>query len=176
MGRWCARRSISASFALATYFYALVAAPWLHAAHHARFGADHVHDANGTHALAPELASAHEDFHADLAALGLDEVAAAGTLEVDCRLAVYTLAECVEPHHAPRFGDALVAHHRHAPPTPDPLHGRGALEHLGESLLCPSPAMLPPPAKPVDRVALPLVTAPRESIPARAPLARGPPA
>ena len=180
-GQQRARHTIAATLALAGYLYALLCAPWLHARHHALHGADHVHEPGGTRALAPafpaepDLVAAHDDFHADLAALALDDAATAGTLAVDCSLAAYTLAECDGAAHAPRFGDAIVAHHRHRPAA-DPLHGQGALEHLAKSLLCPAPIVLPPPSAPHAAEAERLADAQLDSIAAAAPNARGPPA
>ena len=176
------RRLLGALPALVAYLYALVAAPWLHADHHARYGADHVHDAAGTHrsadARAPtdDASAAHADFHADLAALGLDDAATAGTLTVDCSLAEYTLTECSALEalaHAARFGDALVAHHH--PQPIDLEHGKGSLEHLAKALLCPQPVALPPPSAPHVTALLLLGDAQLDSIAARAPQARGPP-
>jgi len=181
------RRLLGALPALVAYVYALVVAPWLHAEHHARYGADHVHDEVGTHALLgdldsspPDASAAHADFHADLAALGLDDAATAGTLTVDCGVADYTLADCSAPEaiaHAARFGDALALHHHPRPidPTQGPTHGQGSLEHLAKALLCPQPIVLPPPSAPHLATLLLLTDAQIDAITARTPHARGPP-
>ncbi len=174
---------------LGAWLVAALVVPELHRHHHARFGDDHVHgefgtiyfgpnDANGTDENFDE-AHHHAAFDADLAALGLDEVAFAGTQSIDCALATYTLAACPdgqgESGHPHTFGDALLAHapHRHAP---DPTHGRGALEHGGASLLASAPFLLAPPFVPVEK--LPFAPAPRAHAAAAeiAHAGRGPPA
>lgn len=140
-------RWLGALVALFGYAYALTAAPWLHARH----GADHIHGPSGLVAASvqrpAEIAHTHAAFHEDLAALGLGDVADAGVMVVDCRLAAYTLTDCAEESitaHASRFGDGLIDRH-HAPP-PDPTHGAGSLEHVAAALIPANPPLLPPPA------------------------------
>jgi hypothetical protein len=130
---------------LVAQLLAAVGVPGLHQLHHARYGADHVHDASGRHGLAAH----HGAFDADLEALGLAQAAAAGALAVDCALANFTLADCTElPDHPHGFGDELLARSERAPP-PDPLHGTGALEHFHTQLIPTAPVLLPPPALPL---------------------------
>jgi hypothetical protein len=137
----------------------------------------------------------HAAFDADLAALELADVAHAGAATVDCALADYTLVACdaavgdtavgdtavgdaSAAAHAPGFGDALLAHaHRHAPePRPyDPSHGRGALEHLGASLLAQAPFVLPPPARPLAQTTVSAIVRSFASAPRRTHAPRGPP-
>jgi hypothetical protein len=185
--RWAGLRAWTA---LVVYLTTAVVYPALHAEAHGRAGgADHVHVGLATvwlHdavAVAPTVAEHHADFDADLAALALDDVAAAGTANVDCALAAYTLALCdesaPEPAHPHTFGDELLArlhHHGHDPhAAPDPSHGAGSLAHLAASLITPAPLLLPPRVDTLVRLPLiaPVVAAP--AAPRLPPLARGPP-
>jgi len=156
---------------LSAQLAAAIGVPALHQLHHARFGADHVHDAAGMHPLAAH----HAAFDADLEALDLGDAARAGALTVDCGLAAWTLADCSElGDHPHGFGDELLARAAHAPP-PDPQHGQGALEHLSAQLLPSAPILLPPPELPLLYA---LHVAPLRSPASPAPIAthaRGPP-
>jgi hypothetical protein len=144
------RRSWRALVTLLGFLHALVVGPALHAHHHAVHGDDHVHDATGMHPLGVEhegagsAAAAHAELHEVFAALGLSDVAYAGTLAVDCALADYTLVECTPAdEHAPAFGDALVAHD-HGRRSTQPEHGRGALQHGYLLVVAAPPPVLPP--------------------------------
>lgn len=164
---------LRAAFTLACYVAGALVTPALHRLHHARFGEDHTHGPGGVHLH-------HAAFDADAVALDLGDVAIAGTLVVDCALASYTLVSCDGADaigHAPNFGDELLARaaHQHAPATPDPLHGRGADEHVTPALLVAAPIAIPTP----PRAETPLVVAASIAAPpsasARTHPARGPP-
>ncbi len=162
------RRPRLAAFAvLASYVATVIAVPVLHRLHHDRYGADHQHTAFGTiygglfeEAGAPlDEAAHHAAFDADLAALELSEVAHAGALSIDCEYSAFTLVACGEsatPSHPHTFGDDLLArtHQHHAPAPFDPAHGAGSLEHLASSLLSTPTTIFPPPALPIERLAL----------------------
>lgn len=145
-------RVTGAYLALGLYAYALWVVPALHAAHHARHGADHVHTDSGIVAEPSEglAAAVHQAQHALLGDLRLEEVATAGTLSVDCSLASLTLVECAaDADHAPGFADALLVHDHHAPRAPDLDHGRGSLAHATPALVVPAGLALPPPSQPL---------------------------
>lgn len=142
-----------AAFALACYVAGAVATPALHRLHHARWGEDHTHAPGAAH-------QHHATFDADARALDLGDVAAAGTLAVDCALAAYTLVGCDGADadilligHARNFGDELLARaaHRRTPPPPDPSHGRFADQHVAPALLTAAPIVLPAPRVAGDR-------------------------
>lgn len=175
-------RRLKATFALAVYLAAALVYPELHRRHHARFGADHVHDALGTIALGDAAERSvfdhHAAFDADLASLGLADVAHAGALTVDCALAGFTGVDCTgaRPDHAHNFGDDLFArHHEHRRPhDADPRHGAGSLEHLGASVLASRTFVLPPPTAAVlwrhaDARPVAPSLAPRRAHPSRGP-------
>jgi hypothetical protein len=141
---------LRAAFALACYLAGALVTPALHRLHHARYGEDHEHGPGGMHLH-------HAAFDADAVALDLGDVATAGTLAVDCSLAEYTLVSCdgaadiAAIGHAPNFGDELLAraaHTRSHAPTPDPLHGRFADEHVTPALLVAAAILLPLPPRP----------------------------
>lgn len=169
---------LRAAFALACYLAGALVTPALHRLHHARYGEDHEHGPGGMHLH-------HAAFDADAVALDLGEVALAGTLAVDCSLAEYTLVSCdgaaadiAAIGHAPNFGDELLARlaRSHRPHPPDPLHGRGADEHVVPALLVAAPVILPLP--PRAEAPLPLFAralAPPAPLPSTH-AARGPPA
>jgi hypothetical protein len=151
------RRAISA-FALVSYLAAVLLFPVLHRLHHLAHGADHVHTAAGTLYLGVDHDEDHEDhdlahFHAqfdrDLVALGLGDVATAGTLTIDCAYTDVTLATCdagATASHPRTFGDDLLArthHHHHE----DADHGAGSLEHAQAHYACATPILLPAPSQ-----------------------------
>jgi hypothetical protein len=157
------RSRTTACFALAAYVGAALAIPWLHQAHHEKYGADHIHLGTGIlddrHELGGPVedetahAAAHAQMDQALAALHLDEVAYAGTMVVDCAYADFTLVSGCEnpnPAHAIGFGDALLSHH-HSPLHDhdfDPAHRRSSLGHLTLSVISAPPVLLPPPPAP----------------------------
>ncbi|MDB4971058.1 MAG: hypothetical protein JWN44_6747 [Myxococcales bacterium] len=162
-----------AAFALACYVAGAMVTPALHRLHHARYGEDHVHDAAGAHLH-------HAAFDADTVALDLGDVALAGTLAVDCSLAAYTLVACDDTAaigHAPNFGDELLARNGRRPvrPPPDPLHGRGAGEHVTPALLVAAPIFLPEPPRAAVSLALAAPSLAPPAPLASAHSARGPP-
>ena len=171
-----------ASLALGLYAYLLWIVPTAHAAHHARYGADHAHTDAGVVALAEPQApavtaqAAHEEQHALFDALGLAEVATAGTLSVDCSLADLTLVECAAGAlHAPGFGDALVAH-QHAPTrAPDLEHGRGSLAHRHAAFVTTDAIALAPPSLACLFVLPSLVESQHPFVARRTHASRGPP-
>jgi hypothetical protein len=140
------RRRVGHYFALAVYLAAVVVCPALHLVEHARGLGAHVHGA----ARVAESGAAP----ADLVLLGLEDVAAAPT--IDCGLAALTLVDCASPAHGTRrFGDAAPARDgAQAPPDLDPAHGAGSFEHLGVSILAARAFVLPPPSAATRRIAL----------------------
>jgi hypothetical protein len=189
------RGAVRAWTALVVYLATAVVYPALHAEAHGRAGgADHVHVGLATvwlhdEAAAPTVAERHAHFDADLAALGLDDVAAAGTANVDCALADYTLALCdpaaasddgaAPPQHPHTFGDELLArlHHReHAQQAaPDPQHGAGSLAHVAASFITPAPVLPAPRVDVIVRLPLAAPAAARRSAPRFTHAPRGPP-
>jgi hypothetical protein len=157
--------ALAAIAALSAQLCAVLLLPALHAAHHLHYGADHRHAPDGATVplAAPDEqrehvhggsaeALHHALFDADLEALDLVEVAHAGTLAVDCELADFTFAICpvdLPASHPHTFGDELLARapHHHEPAA-DPLHGSGALAHLGVSLLATPIYLVPPRSAP----------------------------
>jgi hypothetical protein len=198
-------RRLAAGLSLLAYLGCALLLPELHRRQHAAHGDDHVHvgdaivrldDAghsdgsdgsdsdgngsggNGSGGNGSGAREAHAAFDADLAALELSEVASAGTVDVDCSLADYTLVTCeaARPGHAQTFGDELLARlHRHPARPIDPTHGRGALAHLSGWLLAPAPVLPPPPPAALDQPLPPLAGASLAYRPPAAPTARGPP-
>ena len=158
--------------------------PVLHRRHHERFGADHTHSALGVHALLHAASTAqsraHEDFDDDLAALGLADVALAGTLAIDCETAEYTLTAC-DPsrvNHPANFGDELLARTAHSTPARsdfDPEHGKGSPEHLSLSLLAGRVVLFTPPVRVASRTEVPALFDVVATRPLPAHAARGPP-